>query len=98
MRERRVMERDVCSTNGDSGPKIEKVLVSAYTIPNGWPGERWHFRVGSDDAGARRCDRRASTASVIPYADVSTAWFVKQNLAPVVEGGMRCTSRTPGGP
>lgn len=84
--ERRVMERDVCSTNGDSGPKIEKVQVSAYTIPT----------AGPESDGTLEWDRTTLVLVDVSaggqhgigytYADVSTAWFVKQNLAPVVEG------------
>ena len=80
------MERDVCSTNGDSGPKIEKVQVSAYTIPT----------AGPESDGTLEWDRTTLVLVDVSaggqhgigytYADVSTAWFVKQNLAPVVEG------------
>ncbi|MCW5793580.1 MAG: hypothetical protein KIS97_04495 [Nitrospira sp.] len=81
-----MMERDVCSTNGDSGPKIEKVQVSAYTIPT----------AGPESDGTLEWDRTTLVLVDVSaggqhgigytYADVSTAWFVKQNLAPVVEG------------
>ncbi|MGC3974501.1 MAG: enolase C-terminal domain-like protein [Nitrospira sp.] len=79
-------DRDVSSIQGDFGPKIEKVLVSAYTIPTAVP----------ESDGTLEWDRTTLVLVDVSsgshhgigytYADVATALFVKQNLAQVVEG------------
>ena len=79
-------DRDVPGTREDSGPTIEKLLVSAYTIPT----------AGPESDGTLEWDR--TTLVLVDaisgrhhgigytYADVATAVFVKQNLAHIVEG------------
>ena len=80
------MERDVCSTNGDSGPKIEKVQVSAYTIPTAGPESDGTLEWDQTTLVLVDVSAGGQHGIGYTYADVSTAWFVKQNLAPVVEG------------
>lgn len=60
------MERDVCSTNGDSGPKIEKVQVSAYTIPTAGPESDGTLEWDRTTLVLVDVSAGASTASVIP--------------------------------
>ena len=79
-------DREVGSTQRDSGPKIENVRVSAYTIPT----------AGPESDGTLEWDQTTLVLVDVTsgglhgigytYADVATALFVKQNLAHVVEG------------
>lgn len=82
----RMRDRELWSTCSESGAKIEKLLVSAYTIPTAGPESDGTLEWNQTTLVLVDVTSGRHHGLGYTYADVATALFIQRNLAHIVEG------------